>query len=84
VAHLNIYLDLESLEIQRSGFNFKLNLTSVIGNLANCNIQRDMFPAIISWPMTISEVAAGKMIRFHFKLRQAICTLVSNDCVNQR
>jgi hypothetical protein len=31
-----------------------------------------------------SEVAAGKMTRFHFKLRQAICTFVQNDCVNQR
>ncbi len=28
------YLDLESLEIQRSGFDFKLNLSSAIGDLA--------------------------------------------------
>jgi hypothetical protein len=38
VVHLTTYLDLESLKIRRSGFNFKLNLTSAIGNLANCNI----------------------------------------------
>jgi hypothetical protein len=31
-------LDLKSLEIRRSGFNFKLNLTSAIGDLANRNI----------------------------------------------
>jgi hypothetical protein len=31
-------LDLESLEIQRSSFDFKLNLTSSICNLVNCNI----------------------------------------------
>jgi hypothetical protein len=35
VARLTTYLDLESLKIQRSGFDFKLNLTSVIGDLAN-------------------------------------------------
>jgi hypothetical protein len=29
-----------------------LNLTSAIGDLANCNIQQDMFPAIMPWPMT--------------------------------
>ncbi len=34
--------------------------------------------------LSISEVAAGKSHDFHFKLRQAICTLVRNDCVNQR
>ncbi len=34
--------------------------------------------------LCISEVDAGKMTCFHFKLRQAICTLVQNDCVNQR
>ncbi len=49
---LTTYLDLESLEIQRSSFDFKLNLTSVIGNLANCDIEQDMFPAIMPWPMT--------------------------------
>jgi hypothetical protein len=38
MARLTTYLDLESLEIRRSGFAFKLNLTSAIGNLANCNI----------------------------------------------
>jgi hypothetical protein len=35
VAHLTTYLNLESCEILRSGFNFKLNLTSAIGDLAN-------------------------------------------------
>jgi hypothetical protein len=34
VAHLTTYLDLESLKIQRSGFDFKSNLTSAIGDLA--------------------------------------------------
>ncbi len=38
MARLVTYLDLESLKIQRSGFDFKLNLTSAVGNLANCNI----------------------------------------------
>jgi hypothetical protein len=38
VARLTTYLDLESLKIQRSGFNFKSNLTSGIGDLANCDI----------------------------------------------
>jgi hypothetical protein len=37
VARLTTYLDLESLEIQ-TGFDFKLNLTSAIGNLANHDI----------------------------------------------
>jgi hypothetical protein len=35
VAHLTTYLDPESCEILRSGFDFKSNLTSAIGNLAN-------------------------------------------------
>jgi hypothetical protein len=54
VARLTTYLDLESLEIQRSGFNFKSNLTLAIGNLANGDILRAMFPAIMSWPMTLA------------------------------
>ncbi len=35
MVHLTTYLDLESLEIQRLGFDFKLKLTSAIGNLVN-------------------------------------------------
>jgi hypothetical protein len=31
-----------------------------------------------------SGVTAGKMTCYHFKSRQAICTTVQNDCVNQR
>ncbi len=54
MAHLTTYLDLESLEIRRSGFDFKSNLTSAIGNLANCDIQRAMFPAIMPWPITLA------------------------------
>ncbi len=54
MAHLTTYLDLKSLEIQRSGFDFKSNLTSAIGNLANHDIQGDMFPAIMPWPMTLA------------------------------
>ncbi len=42
----------KSLEIRRSGFNFKLNPTSAIGNFANHDIQQAMFPAMMSWPMT--------------------------------
>ncbi len=38
MARLTTYLDLESLEIQRFGFDFKLNLTSAIGDLANRDI----------------------------------------------
>ncbi len=38
MAHLTTYLDLESFEIRRSGFNFKSNLTSAIGDLANQDI----------------------------------------------
>jgi hypothetical protein len=34
MVRLTTYLDLESLEIRRSGFGFKSNLTSAIGNLA--------------------------------------------------
>ncbi len=38
MVRLTTYLDLESLEIQRSSFDFKSNLTSAIGDLANHNI----------------------------------------------
>ncbi len=38
VAHLTTYLDLESLEIRRSGFDFRSNLTSAIGHLGNRDI----------------------------------------------
>ncbi len=38
MARLTTYLDLKSLDIQKSSVNFKLNLTSTIGDLANCNI----------------------------------------------
>ncbi len=38
MARLTTYLDLESLKIRRSGFDFKSNLTSAIGDLVNCNI----------------------------------------------
>ncbi len=44
MAHLATYLDLESLEIQRSSFDFKSNLTSAIGNLAN----RDVLTSYVS------------------------------------
>ncbi len=36
VVHLTTYLDLKSCKILRSGFDFKSNLTSAIGDLANC------------------------------------------------
>ncbi len=36
MARLTTYLDLESCKILRFGFDFKSNLTSAIGNLANC------------------------------------------------
>jgi hypothetical protein len=35
VARLTTYLDLESCKILRSGFDFKSNLTSAIGDLVN-------------------------------------------------
>jgi hypothetical protein len=44
MAHLTTYLDLKSLKIQRSGFDFKLNFTSAIGNLAN----RDILASYVS------------------------------------
>jgi hypothetical protein len=56
MAHLTTYLDLKSLEIQRSGFDFKSNLTSAIGSLANRNIWQAMFPAIMPWPMTLAPM----------------------------
>ncbi len=37
-GHLTTYLDLKSLEIRRSGLDFKSNLTSAIGDLANRDI----------------------------------------------
>jgi hypothetical protein len=46
VKHSHNYLDLESLKIQRSGFNFKSNLTSAIGDLAN----RDILASYVSRP----------------------------------
>ncbi len=61
-GHLTTYLDLESLQIQRSGFDFKSNLTSVIGDLANCNIQQDMLPATMPWPMTGPKIVLIKGI----------------------
>jgi hypothetical protein len=54
VARLTTYLDLKSLEIQRSGFDFKLNLTSAIGDLVNRDILQDMFPATMPWHMTLA------------------------------
>ncbi len=54
MVRLTTYLDQESLEIQRSGFDFKSNLTSAIGDLANQDILWDMFPATMPWPMTLA------------------------------
>jgi hypothetical protein len=62
VARLTTYLDLESLEIQRSGFDFKLNHTSAIGDLANRDIQQDMFPAAMPWPITQIDMPDGDEI----------------------
>jgi hypothetical protein len=56
VARFTTYLDLESLEIRRSGFDFKSNLTSAIGNLANRNIKQDKFLATMPWPMTLAPM----------------------------
>ena len=41
-----------------NGFDFKSNLTSAIGDLANCDIYQDMFPALMPWPMTVSRPQA--------------------------
>jgi hypothetical protein len=54
VARLTTYLDLKSLEIRGSGFNLKPNLTSAIGDLANQDIDQDMFPTTMPWPMTLT------------------------------
>jgi hypothetical protein len=65
VAHLTTYLDLESLEIRRSGFDFELNLTSAIGDLVNHDIQQDMFPAIMPWPMTLASTNEAVRCKNH-------------------
>ncbi len=44
MAHLTTYLDHKSLDIQKSGFDFKANLTSAIGDLAN----RDILESYVS------------------------------------
>ncbi len=67
VAHLTTYLDLNSLEIRRSGFNFKSNLTSAIGDLANCDIQQAMVPAIMPWPMTLAPTNEAVRRENHVK-----------------
>ncbi len=53
MACLTTYLDLESCKILISGFDFKSNLTSVIGNFANPGFQQAMFPTIRPWAMTL-------------------------------
>ncbi len=67
MAPLTTYLDLESLEIRRSGFNFKSNLTSAIGSLANCDIYRAVFPAIMPWPMTLAPTNEAVRCENHAK-----------------
>ncbi len=54
MARLTTYLDIESCKILRSGFDFKLNLTSAIGYLANRGFEQAMFPVIRPWPMTLA------------------------------
>jgi hypothetical protein len=39
VARLTTYLDFQSRKILRSGFDLKSNLTSAIGDLANCGFE---------------------------------------------
>ncbi len=56
MARLTTYLDIESRKILRSGFDFKSNLTSVIGYLANRGFWQAMFPAIRPWPMTLAPM----------------------------
>jgi hypothetical protein len=53
--------------IRRSGFDFKSNPTSVIGDLANRDIQRDMFPAIMPWPMTLAPTNEAVIRENHAK-----------------
>ncbi len=67
MAHLTTYLDLESLEIQRSGFDFKSNLTSAMGDLANRDIKQDMFPATMPWPMTLAPTNEAVRCENHMK-----------------
>ncbi len=54
MARLTTYLDIKSHNILRSGFDFKSNLTSAIGYLANHGFQQAMFPAIRPWPMALA------------------------------
>jgi hypothetical protein len=57
VTHLNTYLDLGSyLKDTKIRFNCKLNLTSLIDDLANHNIYQAMFPTIMPWPMTLMQL----------------------------
>ncbi len=67
MVRLTTYLDLKSLEIRRSGFNLKLNLTSAIGDLANRDIQLDMFPAIMPWPITLAPTNEAVRCENHAK-----------------
>ncbi len=64
MAHLTIYLDLESLKIQRSGFDFKLNLTSAIGDFANCNL----LASYVSHPNAMAYDMFTK-IQFHYLIK---------------
>ncbi len=78
MACLTTYLDRESLEIQRSGFDFKLNLTSAIGDLANRDIQQDMFPAIMPWLMTLAPT--NEAVRHENHAKKTIIRKKINCC----
>jgi hypothetical protein len=58
-------LDLKSLEIRRSGFNFKSNLTSAIGDFSNPNVYQDIFPTTIPWPMTLAPTNDAARCKNH-------------------
>ncbi len=66
LTRLTTYLDLESLKIWRSGFDFKWNLTSAIGDLVN----RDILASYVSrlnamaydsrrWPPKMSSFSSN-------------------------
>ncbi len=89
MAHLTTYLDLESLNIWRSGFEFKSNLTSAIGDLANHNIlasyvSRPNAMAYDKLPTSMeSKDDVNWYLPTHMKLmieQIYVCEFVENNC----
>ncbi len=64
-------------------FDFKLNLTSAIGNMVNHNIYKAMFPAIMPWPMTGCTHAAGLWTGGKWKYATPCCTPATGHPTSQ-